>query len=122
MQRYIFLFIVFFQAFCKILYQFIISFEEKVKIKIKGPGNIQIIFDSFNKLPDRIYNSNNVLIAQSQSQISINKEEETIIMVWDNKLTSLAKMFYTLENIIEVDFSEFDSSKVKYMYMMFEDC
>ena len=41
-------------------------------------------------------------------------------MVWDNKLTSLAKMFYQLENIIEIDFSEFDSSKVNYMYMMFE--
>ena len=105
MQRYIFLFIVFFQAFCKILYQFIISFVEKVKIKIKGPGNIQIIFNDFNKLPDRIYNSNNVLIGQSQSQISIKKEEETIIVIWDNKLTSLAKMFYKVENIIEVDFS-----------------
>ena len=122
MQRYIFLFIFFFQAFCKHLYQFIILFEEKVKIKIKGPGNIQIIFNSFNKLPDRIYNSKNALIAQSQSQISTNKKEETIIMVWDNKLTSLAKMFYLLENIIEIDFSEFDSSKVKYMYMMFEGC
>ena len=43
-------------------------------------------------------------------------------MEWDNKLTSLYKMFLQLENIIEIDFSEFDSSIVAEMSMMFEGC
>ena len=65
-----------------------ISFEEKVKIKVKGPGRVQIINSGFT-LPDRIYNSNNELIANKQSQITIENEKETIFMVWDSKLTTL---------------------------------
>ena len=122
MLRYILIFIAYLELFCKHLNFFAISFEEKVKIKVKGPGRVQILFKDFNTLPDRIYNSKNELIASGQSQITIQNEEETIIMVWDDKLTTLLQMFYELESIIEADFSEFDSSSVRVMNRMFQGC
>ena len=122
MKKWILFFLIFFETFSKHLYIFIYLFNEKIKIKIKGPGLVNIIFNGFYQLPDRIYNSRNELITERQYQITIDNLEETIIMEWDNKLTSLYKMFLQLENIIEIDFSQFDSSIVTEMSQMFEGC
>ena len=43
-------------------------------------------------------------------------------MKWNNALTDCIRMFYGLLNIIEIDLSNFDLSKVTKMNMMFRNC
>ena len=40
-------------------------------------------------------------------------------MIWEHKLTNCYKMFYQLNNIIDFNFSNFDTSYVKGMGAMF---
>lgn len=123
-MKYSFIFLSIIELFFSTLFKSIfISFEERVTIKVKGPGTVQILSQEFTSLPDKICDSEENLIAQRQSQISITEEEKVIIMKWNNRLTnSLVKMFKGLENIIEIDLSKFDSSDIKYMNDMFNGC
>ena len=105
------------------LFKFIvISSEEEIKIKVQGPGSVQIIRSDFNNLPDKVYSLNGKLIGEKISLINTSKNEETIIMEWNVKLTSLEKMFYKLTDILEIDFSEFDTNNVNDMNRLFEGC
>ena len=123
MLRFVILILIAIKIFCKNLENiFIISFEYKVIIKVKGPSPVQIINKSFSTLPSYIYNSKGNLIAQNKYEINIEQEEEIITMKWNSKLTKLSKMFFEVQSIIEIDLSNYDSSSVNAMNMMFQDC
>ena len=46
----------------------------------------------------------------------------TFKLVWYNKINSTRNMFYMCDKIIEIDFSNFDTSQVTDMGMMFACC
>ena len=123
MLKYFLIFLNLIELFWSFSYKLtLLSFEEIVTIKVKGPGPVQIIFRDFSKKPDNICDSQGNVLAQGQSQITISEDEKIIIMKWNSRLTDLTKMFYQLESIIEVDFSQFDSSINKRLNWMFQGC
>ena len=112
------------------LYKFnFVSNSEYIILKINKGGYQNILgADNYITCPDAIYlndgetnikNSGNCRIININSnQIMIN----TIKLVWNSKLSYIQGLFENLNNIIEIDISNFDSSLAKYMNMMFYGC
>ena len=77
----------------------------------------------FNKKPDQIY-VNGIIQNYSIDKKVLNLSEtiNNITMVWNNNLEYSYFMFYNLKNIIKVDLSKFDASKITRMFGMFSDC
>ena len=88
------------------------SYQE-ITIKVKE-GKQKIINDNFN--PDEILLNGNS-IAQTYKNngnvINIYENDTTINLKWNNKLLTCADMFKGLDNIISIDFSNFDFSLVE---------
>ena len=105
----------------------------EITITINGTGFQQILSDSdgcydvpsfFNSLPNEILingaktNITNKEVNIENSGITINN----ITMRWNYSLTNCNNMFKDLTNIIDFDFSKFDTSKVTEMKCMFYKC
>ena len=108
-----------------------LNFYSEITITIQGSGTQQILSNysdfcslrkvHFDTLPDQIYVNGN---AQEVGIFVYNLREETneIKMVWNIPLTDCGGMFYGLSNITEIDFSNFDGSKLLDIRCMFGDC
>ena len=94
----------------------------EIKIKVNGIGNQEIIYNDFETMPDKIYSSNGDEIIGIGNSINIEENESSIILKWNNFLDDCSFMFYKLENIIEIDLSNFDPSNVSTMKQMFSGC
>ena len=105
----------------------------EITITINGTGLQQILSDSngcygvssfFNSSPNEILingvktNITNKEVNIENSGININN----ITMRWNYSLTNCNNMFKGLNNIIDFDFSKFDTSKVTEMKCMFCNC
>ena len=95
------------------------SLSNEITIKIQGIGNQQIISDNYTLCPDSIYlndaTENLINGAGDCKTINIASGESNINkvkLVWNSQLTSLHSMFSFMNNIIEVDLSNLDSSLV----------
>ena len=96
------------------------SNDSSITLKTFGIGNIQIISEEYSFLPDRIL-INGINHAVNKVY-NLENSENNITLIWDNKLTSTSQMFKGCSNIIEIDFTLFDTSNVNYMNEMFSDC
>ena len=108
------------------------NYYSEITITINGTGFQPILSDSkdckeipshFDNFPDEILINGvqtNVTreVNIDNSQIKNNK----ITMRWKYPLTSCNNMFKDLTNIIDFDFSKFDTSKVTEMKCMFSNC
>ena len=95
--------------------------NSEIKLRVKGEGNISILYDSFNPLPSLIL----VDDVQNPSSRNIYKSiigEYEVIMRFDSPITSCEKMFYSLRSIVEIDFSNFDITNIQNMDNMFFGC
>ena len=109
------------------LIKYIVS-SSNITIKINQTGVQSILFNDFTrnksegKYPTRVY-LNGTIIPNVIYNISISsKGENIIILEWNETLDSINDMFNGCVNIIEVDLSQFDSSKVTRMSGMFQNC
>ena len=101
-----------------------LSKSSEIIMTIYGNGTQQILSSySFNN-----FNPSEVLI-NGEKQLEIKEtidnlinEENEITLKWDYLLTSCADMFVGLSNIIKIDLSNFDSSKVRNIRFMFGSC
>ena len=118
----------------------IVSFEHNYKwrklnlnsiitLKIKGNGNHYILNNEtindnyiFKNAPSEVIINNVSQNYKTTFDYELNSEENTIIMKWDYSLTNCDVMFYNLTNIINIDLSKFDTSKVTSMHKMFSKC
>ena len=50
------------------------------------------------------------------------REENNVTLIWNDTLESCENLFKDLDNIIEIDLSKFDTSKVASMQSMFQGC
>ena len=95
------------------------NIKNEIIYKIKGKG-LQIIFNNNMQKPDEVIING---IKQEESAYNYNynlsKEENDIIIRWDRPLTSCKELFINFGNIISINFSNFDSSKVVDMSRMF---
>ena len=108
-----------------------LNFANEIKITVKGKGNQRIISSAFKLLLDNYdkrYYAYNIYINDAfQKNIDtivydLQNEINDIKIIFNYKLLSCRAMFNSLKNIIKIDLSNFDSSKVTDMYGMFAYC
>ena len=84
-------------------------------------GKVQIISNGFYPLPDEISINNNSYI-QIKNEYYLNDTNNIINLTWYNELETNSNMFKGCYNITSIDFSHFNTSKVKHMDYMFYGC
>ena len=65
---------------------------------------------------------NGILNNSCQKTCFLNNDLNDITIIFNNNLESCSNMFKNLINLIQVDLSNFDTSKVTLMNSMFENC
>ena len=111
---------------------FIILFIPKILSK-KNISNLRhLIYDSEIILISKEEISEDILVSPEfeRKPDSHTINEETLdgekvykaTLKWNNQLELCSNMFYNLTNIIKIDFSNFDFSRVRYMTNMFSGC
>ena len=116
--KYIILNIIFFSLFIKCNHKKIISASSYINVKIRGTDEI----NAYSKLyygnkPNIIIINNkinytNSAINQTYNLDIANNDINNITLIWNNPLTFTVNSFRDCLNITEIDFSNFDSSRV----------
>ena len=97
-------------------------YQNTITLVIKGEVNQPIINKEIIE-PEIIFVNNNKIQTKNYEKVyNLNKEENTIILKWNDPLVSCKEMFNNTNNIISIDFSKFDTSKVSDMSYMFNGC
>ena len=97
-----------------------LSALSEITITINGTGDQKIISDrTFNNTPNQIYVNDILQNYTGYMVYNLKNNINKIRMEWNYTLINCNFMFYHLENIIEIDMSKFDSSKVINMKYMF---
>ena len=92
-----------------------INFVSEIIIWINEIGEQKILSDEYNDyLPDEVLINDNI-IENNKTKFYLNDTENKIVMRWNNLITYLV-------NIIKMDLSNFNTSKVIDMKYMFCDC
>ena len=106
------------QSYNKIEYKF-----SNVSLKIRGPGNEYILSPHFNSnnYPNIIYINENQNFTIT-NRYYFNEINNTVNLIWNNSIDSSYRMFQGCSNIIEIDLSNFDTSKLTNMSSMFNGC
>lgn len=110
-----------------------LNFNSEITLTINGTGTQQILYDKpfyiqgagivkFSSLPDEIYINNEYQNYSDYYVYNLVNEINEVTMVWYNKLEDCNCMFMYLSNIVRIDFSKFDVSKVTQMNNMFHEC
>ena len=90
-----------------------------INLKIKGEGYKKIINPNYT--PDKVYYNGNQYNYNGYVIID-NQKINNVTLVWENKLDSAESLFESIEDIIKVDLSQFDTSEVTLMNGMFKGC
>jgi len=107
-----------------------LNLDSEITIVIKGNGTQQILTDStltFHEykeydLPNQILVNGILQNYTGKYVYNLTHEMNKITMRWNNQITSCNSMFFELSNIISVDLSKFDSSKVESFDCFFFGC
>ena len=93
----------------------------KISLKSDETGLQYIINESFQPLPDKIL-INGQEVNQIAPKIEIKEENSIIELIWNNPLSNCHAMFKDMKHISEINFTDFDTSKVTDMSKMFMNC
>ena len=97
--------------------------NSEISIIIYGTGTQNIINRFFSHFPDQILINGECYNSSNECQVNdLINEMNKIVMKWNDKLKTCQNMFKGLLNIIEIDFSNFDTSEVTSMANMFYNC
>ena len=97
------------------------NFNSEIHLVIRGNGMQQILSDSFHDEPNQVV-VNGVKYDSCKKRCHLNSTQNKITLIFKSQMTSCSSMFEHLNNIIEIDLSEFDFFKVSSMKMMFNGC
>ena len=95
----------------------------KITLKINGLGNKKVFSVYFQS----IYYPNTIYI-NGEKQLTINfsyyfnQTDNIVELIWNNSINSCYYMFYQCSDIVEIDLSNFNTSKVTNMDSMFREC
>ena len=92
-----------------------------INLKIKGIGFKFFLHFTFTDSPDEVHINGNKL-SDTPNRYNFEYPENNVTMIWNRVIESFSNIFYNCEDIIEVDLSNFDSSKIKNMNNMFVAC
>ena len=99
------------------------SFLNEINIKIIGNDTQNILYENFEYPPDEILiEGNSYSLGEKNTIINLTNYENNITMKWNSSLTDCWNMFTGLSNLIEIDLTNFDFSKVTRMNSMFQNC
>ena len=98
-----------------------INSESQITLKVKEAGESNILNDEFNTDPSEVI-VNSESKPTCKKKCDIPRSYSTVIIKFNSQLTSCLNMFNGLSNIVEIDLSKFDASKVITMENMFMDC
>ena len=93
----------------------------KIALKVNEIGMQFILNKSFRPLPNKILVAGKE-IDKIDSQINITDSNSLIELFWNEPITDCHAMFAEMSNISEIDFTDFDTSKVTNMSNMFMKC
>ena len=99
-----------------------INLKSEITMTIKGIGEQNILYDYFEDLPDEIYVNGNYKTNKVNKIGDLIENENIIKLIWNTPLTNLNFMFAFLSNIMNIDFTKFDTSGVTEMEGMFLNC
>ena len=97
-----------------------INFSSEIKLVIKGTGQKNILNNSFNYVPFKVEIEGKT--ENCKKICSFTKETNNVILYYNNLVNNCENMFFLLQDIIEIDFSGFDFSKVISTKKMFYNC
>ena len=102
----------------------LLNLKNEIFITINGSGTQKILSDNYeNNLPSEIIVNNNNINEITYNYIdNLVDKINNITMKWNEPLFNCSSMFRHLKNIISIDLSNFDSSKVLSMKNMFNGC
>ena len=117
----IFFTIIFFLSFISVYNINIKIFFSEIKLVIRGNNTQYILSKEFDFEPDQVL-VNGILKSSCNKTCYLDKDLNNITIIFNNNLESCSNMFKNLNNIIEVDLSNFDTSQVTLMDSMFDNC
>ena len=129
-QKYRSLFSEIIQNFIKIVMIYLIIIKNnayitkctsEIKLVIQGSGIQDLLNQSFDIQPSEVL-VNGILNNSCGKTCNLNGDKNNITLKFGSEITSCKDMFRGLTNIIEVDLSKFNASKVKSMQNMFYQC
>lgn len=92
-----------------------------INMKVNSINRTKIINSKY--IPNQVYINGIKSTIDKIGMINIETEGiNNITIEWNNKLLIIDKMFQDIETLIEVDFSNFDTSSVTSMKAMFSNC
>ena len=94
--------------------------DSSIYLKVKG-GWSRILWSDFGCDPKLIY-INGIQINNINRIQDLSEPENNVTIIWNVEMESTGQMFSFCYDIIEIDLSNFDSSKIKSMNNMFVSC
>jgi surface protein len=101
--------------------QFKLLQNSEVKLIIQGEGQLNILNNLFYLDPSEVI-VNGISKPSCNKSCEFNKGLNNVTIKFNVPIESCANMFDWRHDIIEIDLSNFDASKVTNMYRMFSDC
>ena len=106
--------------------------KNNIKLKLIDDGDVSDnkylkVFSYFaNEYPDSVYLNDEEKDLEDGEYIYISrnhiKETYVVTLEWNKVIDNCEYFFFNLKNVVEIDLSEFDASKVTSMYFMFYCC
>ena len=91
----------------------------KIILTINTNGKHKILGEEFNNLPSLILVNEKVSYLTNNKEIELTETNNIIILLWDSEFYDCSYMFSNLNNIINIDFSEFNIQGITNMFCMF---
>ena len=98
------------------------NWNSEIHLVIQGNKRQQILYSGFNVEPSDVLVNGISKGNECKKTCYLEGEKNNITLLFSRQIESCEYMFYNLKNIIEVDLSRFDASKVTSMYYMFFHC
>ena len=96
--------------------------DSRINLIIQGSGKQNVLYSNFYINASEVIVNNISKKNECNKTCELDKEINEITLVFEEQITSSYNMFYMLENITEVDLSEFDASMITHMNSMFRGC
>ena len=94
----------------------------KITLKINVPGNQKIFSDYISTRPNKVLLNGNSITLQNSNEYTFSSSLNTIELILDNDLTNCSKLFSGCSNIIEIDLSLSNGTKIEKFNNMFANC
>ena len=94
---------------------------QKIIIKVLNPGEQEVINSDFVSQVTVFINDEEVNL-DSNNKIDVPEGVNEITLQFGSTMTYIEKMFSGLSNVVEIDFTHFDCSRVNRLKNLFEDC